>query len=381
MAEIIKMPKLSDTMISGKIIKWHKKVGDKIVEGDILADIETDKAIQEFESDINGTLLYIGVKENEITNVDKILAIIGNENENINNIIQKNNNNSNSELNHNKRIFASPLAKKIALENNISLNILQGSGSGENGRIIKKDINNIKQYINTNIEVKKTNKTVKHSSVRKVMIDRLIKSKFTIPNYYLTIDINMDNIILAKNNINKKNINYKISFNDFIVKAVSLALKDNIEINASWDEEKIIYYSNINIGIVVSSNNGLFVPVIYEVDKKSLKEISIDIKNKANLVRSGKIKNQDMEGSTITISNLGMFGINSFTSIINEPNACIISVGSIYETPIVKNGVICIGNKLKITLSCDHRIIDGVIASKFLKSIKNFLENPIFMIY
>lgn len=414
MAELIKMPRLSDTMKSGKIVKWHKKVGDKISEGDILAEIETDKAIQDFEIDINGTLLFIGVNEQETTQVDEILAIIGEDGENISELInkksnfdyknqiknnvldQKNNyqniNIDNNNIDNNQRIFVSPLAKKIA--HDIGISLLNINGSGDNGRIIKRDIeeyyksnysNNIKKnfsleenIININTSISKN--SIPNSSMRKTIAEKLYKSKITIPNYYLSININMDQAIYYRNLINKNISDVKISFNDFIVKAVAIALRDNPQINTSWTEENIIYHSDINIGIVVSVKDGLFVPVIHKTDKKSLKEISIEIKDKANRAKKSKIEPKEIEGSTITISNLGMYGIHSFTSIINQPNSCIISVGSIIETPIVKNGKICVGNTINITLSCDHRTIDGAIGSKFLQSIKNILETPILML-
>lgn len=392
MAELIKMPRLSDTMKSGKIVKWHKKVGDKISEGDILAEIETDKAIQDFEIDINGTLLFIGVNEQEITKVDEILAIIGEDGENISELINKKSKVEYENIenildkkkynNDNKRIFVSPLAKKLA--NNIGISLLDINGSGDNGRIIKRDIEEYSKsnYLNNNIKSLEANLKCSrpNSSMRKIIAERLYKSKFTIPNYYLNITINMDQAIYYRNIINKKLTDVKISFNDFIVKAIAIALRDNPQINTSWTEENIIYHSDINIGIVIAVEDGLFVPVIHKTDKKSLKEISIEIKDKAKRAKKYKIEPQELEGSTITISNLGMFGIDSFTSIINEPNSCIISVGSIIETPIVKNGKICIGNTIHITLSCDHRTIDGAIGSRFLQSIKNILETPILML-
>lgn len=404
MAELIKMPRLSDTMESGKIVKWHKKVGDIILEGDILAEIETDKAIQDFEIDISGTLLFIGVNEQEITKVDEILAIIGEDGENISELINKKTSfelkkNSNTILDNkenkydniyqnidqNQRIFISPLAKKIA--NDIGISFLDINGSGDNGRIIKRDIekyyklNNIKNNSEKNtFNINSSTSVVPNSSMRKTIAERLSKSKITIPNYCLNINVNMDQAIYYRNIINGKISDVKISFNDFIVKAVATALRDHPQVNTSWTEENIIYHSDINIGIVVSVEDGLFVPVIHKTDKKSLKEISIEIKDKASRAKKYKIQQKELEGSTITISNLGMFGIDSFTSIINQPNSCIISVGAIIEIPIVQNGKICIGNIIKITLSCDHRTIDGVVGSKFLQSIKNILECPILML-
>lgn len=407
MAEIITMPRLSDTMEIGKIIKWYKKIGDEVFEGDIIAEIETDKAIQDFEIDISGTLLYIGIGEKESAKVDSILAIIGNKNENINELInnikikksnvEKKENNSSfnksysisNKIKKNKKIFISPLAKKIA--NEIGFSYLKINGSGDNGRIIKKDIESyynkekFNKQINNNYIDKYSNyslikKEIPNSSLRKIIAKRLLKSKLTIPNYYLNIKINMDKVIYYRNIINEKMNNIKISFNDIIVKASSIALKDNPKINSSWNEKKIIYHSKINIGIAVSIEEGLLVPVIHEVDKKSLKEISIEIKDKVIRSNNRKITSNEMNGSTFTISNLGMFGIDSFTSIINHPNSCILSIGSIIKKPIIINSKIVIKDIMNVTLSCDHRIVDGVIGSKFLISLKSLLENPILML-
>jgi pyruvate dehydrogenase E2 component (dihydrolipoamide acetyltransferase) len=358
MAKKILMPCLSDTMEVGTLIKWHKKIGDKIKEGDILAEIETDKAIQEFESEFNAYLLYINVKEGEKVPINKMIAIIGNKEEDISKYFKK------------KRIFASPLAKKIAYEKKISLKKIKGSG--DYNRIIKKDIESY--YKNENIN------EIYHSNLRKKIAEKLSKSKLTAPHYYLTIEINMKKIIYTKKIINEKYPNIKISFNDLIIKAVSLSLNRHPKLNSSWKKNKIIYHSDINIGIAVSISDGLLVPVIFNADKKSLSCISYETKKKIEKAKLRKLTYSEMEGSTFSISNLGMFGIECFTSIINPPNSCILSIGSILKKPIINNDNIIPGYVIKITLACDHRIIDGVIGSKFLKTLKEILENPIFML-
>ncbi|UOQ38232.1 Dihydrolipoamide acetyltransferase component of pyruvate dehydrogenase complex (E2 subunit) [Candidatus Karelsulcia muelleri] len=363
MAEIIYMPRLSDTMKEGTIVKWYKKVGEKVLNGEILAEIETDKAIQEFESEYKATLLYIGVKEGEKAKVNDILAIMGERNENIDYLIKKN---------KNKKILVSPLAKKIALEKGIKLKTLKGSGP--KNRIVKKDIiKSIKTKNNKKYKIKNI------SNIRKIISERLLKSKKISPHYYLFIEIPADNLIRFKKYINKKYTS-KISFNDLIVKATALSLKKNQKINSSLKKERIIYHKDINIGIAVSLPEGLIVPVINTVEKKSLIKISKEIKEKIKRYRNKKISNNELEGSTFTISNLGMFGIDCFTSIINQPNSSILSVGSIQRKPIVDKNKIKIGNTIKFTLACDHRIIDGVIGSTFLLTLKEYLLEPITML-
>lgn len=356
------MPRLSDTMKEGTIVKWYKKVGEKVLNGEILAEIETDKAIQEFESEYKATLLYIGVKEGEKAKVNDILAIMGERNEKIDYLIKKN---------KNKNILVSPLAKKIALEKGIQLKTLKGSGP--KNRIVKKDL--IKSIKTTNNKKYKI-KTI--SNIRKIISERLLKSKKISPHYYLFLEIPADNLIRFKKYINKKYTS-KISFNDLIVKATALSLKKNQTINSSLKKERIIYHKDINIGIAVSLPEGLIVPVINTVDKKSLITISKEIKEKIKRYRNKKISNNELEGSTFTISNLGMFGIDCFTSIINQPNSSILSVGSIQRKPIVDKNKIKIGNTIKFTLACDHRIIDGVIGSTFLLTLKEYLLEPITM--
>ncbi|MGX7590657.1 dihydrolipoamide acetyltransferase family protein [Candidatus Karelsulcia muelleri] len=365
MAEIIYMPRLSDTMKEGTIVKWYKKVGEKVLNGDILAEIETDKAIQEFESEYNATLLHIGVKEGEKAKVHDILAIMGERNEKIDYLIKNNKKN-------NKKILVSPLAKKIALEEGIKLKTLKGSGP--KNRIVKKDLIKILQTQNN-----KKYKMKNISNIRKIITERLLKSKNISPHYYLFLEVHADNLIKFKKYINKKYTS-KISFNDLIVKATALSLKKNQKINSSWKKERIIYHKDINIGIAVSLPEGLIVPVINNVEKKSLRKISKEIKEKIERYRNKKITKKELEGSTFTISNLGMFGIDCFTSIINQPNSSILSVGSIQIKTIIDKNKIKIGNTIKFTLACDHRIIDGAVGSTFLLTLKEYLLEPITML-
>ncbi|WP_110483144.1 dihydrolipoamide acetyltransferase family protein [Candidatus Karelsulcia muelleri] len=359
MAEVIFMPRLSDTMEEGTVVKWHKKIGDKILEGDILAEIETDKAIQEFEAEYNSTLLYIGIKEGETAPVNSLLAILGSENEDISSLLKENHIKKN-----NKKIFISPLAKKIALEKGISLENIKGSGN--NGRIIKKDIEKYNNHLSEKVD---------HSNMRKIISKRLMNSQMESPHYSLFLEIKMDNLIKLREYINEMNYLKKISFNDLIVKASAIAIKENPKINSSWTEKSILYHKNINIGIAVALEDGLIVPVIYNVDDKSLIKISLEIKEKVRKAKEKKLN--DLEGSTFTVSNLGMFGIDSFTSIINQPNSCILSVGRIKKKPIINNDKIVIGHTTKFTLTCDHRMIDGAVGSDYLKCLKHLLQEPL----
>ncbi|ABS30651.1 MAG: 2-oxo acid dehydrogenase subunit E2 [Candidatus Sulcia muelleri] len=367
MAEVIFMPRLSDTMVVGTVVKWHKKIGDKILEGDILAEIETDKAIQELEAEYNSTLLYIGIKEGESApvNSNSVLAILGSENEDISSLLKQN------KINY-KRILISPLAKKLAFDKGISLDNIKGTGI--NGRIIKKDI---ERYIDNNLDKTISSNEVNHSNIRKIISKRLINSKIESPHYSLFIEVIMDNLIKLRDSINEKKYLDKISFNDLIVKASALAIKENPKINSSWTEKSILYHNNINIGIAVALEDGLIVPVINQVNEKSLRQISFEIKEKVIKAKEKKIQSNELEGSTFTVSNLGMFGIDSFTSIINQPNSCILSVGSIKKKPIINNDKIVIGHTTKFTLTCDHRIIDGAVGSDYLKSLKKLLQEPL----
>ena len=409
MAEYITMPRFSDTMEEGTVIKWHKTVGENILEGDLLASIESDKSIQELESEFNGYLLYIEIPEGKSAKVNSLIAIIG-ESKNLDienirslysnkkkNIIPIETYDSNKKKNiipietydSNKRLLISPLAKIMAKNQSISLEDIKGSGI--NGRIIKRDIENYQMEINKKIYATSIEKTLKvsiltsneiiNSSIRKVFAKRLAESKFTAPHYYLMISIDMKNSIKSRLILNKNlKVEEKITFNDLIIKAAALSLKINTKINSSWKNDKTIYHNNINIGVVVAVEDGLLVPVVKNADQKTLLQISLEVKDKARKARNSKISLEEMEDSTFTISNLGMFGIESFTSIINQPNSCILSVGAIIEKPIIKNGIVIIGNIMKISLACDHRLVDGNIGSTFLQGIKRFLEDPITML-
>jgi len=407
MAEIVRMPKLSDTMTEGVVAKWHKKVGDKVSEGDLLADIETDKATMEFESFVDGTLLHIGVQEGGTSPVDTVLAIFGEKGEDFSELLkeepkvdvvvektvkapEKVVNTPKVETkvveakpmpvvtnSPNGRIMASPLAKKLASEKNINLAMVNGSGDG--GRITKKDIENYGGSTVTNFVGVEKFTEVPVSQMRKVIAQRLGESKFTAPHFYLTMDIDMDNAIAARKSINDM-APVKVSFNDIIIKAVASALKDNPTVNSSWLEDRIRYNEHVNIGVAVAVEDGLLVPVVRFADGKTLSQISTEVKNYAVRARDKKLQPEDWEGSTFTISNLGMFGIEEFTAIINPPDACILAVGGTKQVPVVKNGVVVPGNVMKVTLSCDHRVVDGVAGSKFLQSFKNYMENPVVLL-
>jgi len=414
MAEIITMPRLSDTMTEGVVAQWLKKVGDKVSEGDILAEIETDKATMEFESFNEGTLLYIGLKDGEGAPVDSLLAIIGNEGEDVDKIIndfkiETPNSESTPEnevpkttisepakkaevnapiqnvvTTNSGRIIASPLAKKIATEKGINLATI--SGTGENGRIVKSDVEN---YVPTTastttitpstslgeVSFEETN----NSQMRKTIARRLAESKFTAPHYYLMIEIDMDNAITSRKAINELP-DTKVSFNDIVVKASAMALKKHPKVNSQWFEDRTRINHHVNIGVAVAVEDGLVVPVIPFTDQKSMTQIGAEVKDMAVRAKSKKLTPAEMDGSTFTVSNLGMFGISEFTSIINQPNSAILSVGAIVQKPVVKNGEIVVGNTMKVTLACDHRTVDGATGSAFLQTLKQFIENPVTML-
>ena len=402
MAEVIKMPRLSDTMTDGVVAKWHKKVGDVVKEGDLLADIETDKATMEFEAFQEGVLLHIGVAETESAPVDSILAILGEKGEDVSNLLDSNNeseetpkkeeknisspanNSDNSSFETPKKsadnllIKASPLAKKIAKEKGIDIS--QIKGSGENGRIIKRDLNNFNTKT-TEEKIDSTNDMTMQplSQMRKTIASRLSQSKFTAPHFYLTSEVDVENLISLRKNINQT-LDEKISFNDIIIKAVAFSLRKHPNINVSWSEDNIILNENINIGVAIAVDEGLLVPVIKNADKNSILDISNKIKDFAERSRNKKINLEELSGNTFTVSNLGMFGIDEFTAIINPPDACILAVGAIKQKPIVKNNEIAIGNIMKVTLSSDHRLVDGAEGAKFLKTLKTVLESPFLMI-
>ena len=405
MAEIINMPRLSDTMEEGTLAKWFKKVGDSVKEGEILAEIETDKATMEFESFYDGVLLHIGIEEGSTAPVDSIIAVIGSKGEDISSIISGGNDikeepqpevkeepqpevkeepqpevkkvSASDELTD--RILISPLARKLANEKGIDIKLVKGSG--DNGRIIKRDIDSYKpqnysQFIQPSPSITESSTESQNSTMRKAIAKRLSDSKFSAPHYYLNIECEMDNMIsFRKQFINTQNI--KISFNDVIAKAVSLSLARHPKVNSRWYDDKIVFYDHVHLGVAVAVDDGLIVPVVKYANSKTLPEINKEIKDFAERAKNKKLTPAEIEGSTFTISNLGMFGIESFTSIINQPNSAILSIGSIIEKPIVKNGDIVVGNTMKLTLACDHRTVDGATGSLFLKTLKEYIENPV----
>ena len=428
MAEIIRMPKMSDTMEEGVIATWLKKVGDDVKSGDILAEVETDKATMELESYDDGTLLHIGVKDGDSVPVDGVIAIIGEKDENVKSILEELNDNpsvdkediksndieeetdinkkntetpvakvapeedevledssNNTDLSD-SRVKASPLAKKLADEKGISLLNIKGSGDG--GRIVKQDIENYSDIKPLESESKKQEITlptiyseesyeeIPVSQMRKTISKRLAESKFSAPHFYLTMEINMDNCIDGRKKINETS-EIKISFNDIILKACAVALRKHPMVNASFLTDKIRVNNHVHIGVAVAVDEGLLVPVIKFADNKSLSHISTEVKMLANKAKNKQLQPSEWEGNTFTISNLGMFGIDEFTAIINPNDSCILAVGGIKNTPIIKNGEIVPGNVMKVTLSCDHRIVDGALGASFLQTLKELIEDPI----
>jgi len=413
--QVITMPRLSDTMTDGTIAKWLKKVGDTVQEGDMLAEIETDKATMEFECFYEGTILYIGVQEGETAPVDSLLTIIGAAGTDVSAIVVNHGNSSSDEKmassekksekkeektvetkstvntttnNSGGRIFASPLAKKIASDKGI--NLTDVNGSGENGRIIKKDVENYTPSAKP-VEASSATATsfvaageekseeIKNSQMRKAIAKSLGNSKFTAPHFYLNIEVDMDNAMASRKIINAIP-DVKVSFNDMVVKACAMALKKHPKVNTSWTEANTIIHSHIHVGVAVAVSDGLLVPVIKHTNQLSLTQIGATVRDLAGKARDKKIKVDEMQGSTFTVSNLGMFGIESFTSIINQPNSAILSVGAIVEKPVVKNGQIVVGNTMKLTLACDHRTVDGAVGAQFLQTLKTFIENPVTML-
>lgn len=407
--EVITMPRLSDTMTEGKVAKWHKNVGDTVKEGDLLAEIETDKAVQDFESEFNGILLKQGVEEGGAAPVDTVLAIIGPEGTDVSNVgaaqpatksadkpaEQKSETKTeeksvaSTENSSSDRVAISPLAKKMAQEKGVDINSVQGSG--ENGRIVKKDIENYQPSQKAESAAPAQNTAAAqvalsfvqgedtetpNSQVRNIIAKRLSESKFSAPHYYLMVEINMDKAIEARKEINSLP-DTKISFNDMIIKATAVALRKHSQVNSSWAGDKVIHRGNINVGVAVAIPDGLVVPVLKNTDQMNYTQISAAVKDMAGRAKSKGLKANEMEGSTFSISNLGMFGIETFTSIINQPNAAILSVGAIIEKPIVKNGQIVVGNIMKLSLACDHRVVDGATGAQFLQTLKTYLESPL----
>ncbi|MCH2233758.1 MAG: pyruvate dehydrogenase complex dihydrolipoamide acetyltransferase [Crocinitomicaceae bacterium] len=419
MAEIVRMPKLSDTMTEGVVAEWHKKVGDSVSEGDLLAEIETDKATMEFESFYDGVLLHVGVEKGGAAPVNEVLAIIGEKGENVDEILASAGSaapaeeeapakeeapvatpvspepvaapvaaiaepvsiNGSTTSNEGGRIFASPLARKMAEEKGINLNAVKGTG--EDGRIVKRDIENYTPAAGGTLFAgpvgTESYTDVPNSQMRKAIAKALSASKFSAPHFYLKMEVDMDNAIAARKAINADE-GVKVSFNDMVIKAVAAALRKHPKVNADWMGDAIRYNDHIHVGVAVAVEDGLVVPVVKFTDTKGISQIGAEIKDLASRARDKKILPEEMQGGTFAVSNLGMYGIEDFTSIINPPNGCILSVGQIKQTPVVKNGEIVPGNVMKLSLSCDHRVVDGAVGSAFLKTLKDFLENPVKMI-
>ena len=417
---VVTMPRLSDTMTDGTVASWLKKIGDKVSEGDILAEIETDKATMEFESFNAGALLFIGVNEGETAPVDSVLAIIGPAGTDITGIAEnykkggaaaapikeaaktettaEKTEEAIQVVSDGRRIFISPLAKKIAEEKGI--NIAQVKGSGENGRIVKSDIENytpssaasapqmqaapaqeaslppVRPFVPAGETL---TEEIKNSQMRKIIAKRLSESIFTAPHFYLTIEVAMDEAMKSRATINTIP-DTKVSFNDMVIKACAMALKKHPKVNSQWREDSILINHHVNIGVAVAVEDGLVVPVLRFTDQMSLSQIGNSVKDLAGRAKSKKLQPAEMEGSTFTVSNLGMFGISEFTSIINQPNSAILSVGAIEEKPVVRNGQIVVGNTMKVTLACDHRTVDGATGAQFLQTLRQYLENPVTML-
>lgn len=412
---VVTMPRLSDTMEEGTVATWLKQVGDVVEEGDILAEIETDKATMEFESFNAGTLLYVGLQEGESAKVDALLAIIGPAGTDVSNIAKNFTMEGAAKEEQkveapkaaepkkevapakveqpvaavqtstsNGRVFVSPLAKKMAEEKGINLSQVQGSG--ENGRIIKRDIENFTPAAVSAATVAKFVPSGQedfdekpNSQMRKVIARRLAESKFSAPHYYLNVEFDMDNAIAFRKQFNSLP-DTKISFNDMVVKACALALRQHPQVNSQWFDDRMKLNNHVHIGVAVAVEDGLVVPVVRFANEQTLPQIGAAVKDYAGRARNKKLTPQEMDGSTFTISNLGMFGIESFTSIINQPNSAILSVGAIVQKPVVKDGQIVVGNTMKLTLACDHRTVDGATGAEFLQTLKGYIENPVTML-
>ncbi|MBJ7882891.1 pyruvate dehydrogenase complex dihydrolipoamide acetyltransferase [Gelidibacter salicanalis] len=418
---VVTMPRLSDTMEEGTVATWLKKEGDTVEEGDILAEIETDKATMEFESFQSGTLLYIGLQEGETAKVDSLLAIIGPEGTDAKAIVKnyKSEGSDKKEETPKKketadtdkkeaskapvkeekkeapvatstsssdsgRVFVSPLAKAMAEEKGI--NLAEVKGSGGNGRVIKRDIENFSPSASSPASAGKFVPSGQedfdekpNSQMRKVIAKRLAESKFTAPHYYLNVEFDMANAIAFREQFNSIP-DTKISYNDMIVKACALALKLHPQVNSQWFADKMRLNNHVHIGVAVAVEDGLVVPVVKFANEQSLPQIGAAVRDFAGRSRTKKLTPQEMEGSTFTVSNLGMFGIESFTSIINQPNSAILSVGAILEKPVVKNGQVVAGHTMKLSLACDHRTVDGATGAQFLQTLKGFIENPVTML-
>lgn len=433
MEEVVLMPRLSDTMTEGVIADWHKKVGDQVKKGEVIADIETDKATMELESYKNGTLLYIGAEKGEKIAVNELLCIIGEkgkvdvdaivsaakakgesgkgqlgEGDNAEKKLQpqaatrsdgyrdqpEESTPSQPPTSENGRVKASPLAKRLAAEKGIDLSKVHGTGDG--GRITKEDIESYREseiesresrtqpqeaakHISTAPVGEESFEDVPISQMRKAIAKRLVESKFSAPHFYLTMSIDMDKAVESRAKLNETSP-VKISFNDIVLKACAVALKQHPAVNSSWLEDKIRRNHHIHIGVAVAVDEGLLVPVVQFADTKSLSQIAVEVKQSAQKAKDKKLQPKDWEGNTFTISNLGMFGIEQFTAIINPPDSCILAIGGIQQVPVVKDGQIKIGNVMKVTMSCDHRVVDGATGAAFLQTLKGLLEEPLRML-
>lgn len=434
MAEVIRMPRLSDTMEEGTIAKWHKKVGDKIQEGDIIAEVETDKATMEMESFQEGTLLYVGIGEGDTVPINEVIAVVGDKGEDYQKVLQEeqsqegatketeaSENNqeqakqeaetapktepapassgdgqatadtssiktSSSATTEEGRIKASPLARSMARENDIDLSKLEGTG--DNGRIIKRDIEAYvaqepatpaakeEEALQAPVSAAEEGyEDISLSQMRKTIAKRLSESKFTAPHFYLSMEINMDAAITARKQMNEVSP-VKISYNDIVMKAAALAIRKNPRVNVSWMEDRIRQYKHIHLGMAVAVEEGLVVPVLRFADNKTLSQLASESRLMGKKAENKQLKPEDFEGNTFTISNLGMFDIDNFTAIINSPDSCILAVGKIKQKPEIIGGEVQTANIMKVTLSCDHRAVDGAIGSRFLQSFKAFLEEP-----
>lgn len=414
MAEIVRMPKLSDTMTEGTVAAWHKKVGDKVKSGELLAEIETDKATMEFESYVDGILLHIGVEQGKTVAVDALLAVFGKEGEDISSLLsgeaapvvtevtqqapaapikeekpvakaepqaarpaQQIVASSAPKPVNDGRMKVSPLAKKLAEDKGLPLEYIPGSGDG--GRIVKRDVDAfVAGAVATSASQVEQFHEEPVTQMRKTIARRLAESKFSAPHFYLTMEVNMGRAVEARAAINAAK-GTKVSFNDMVIKATSVALKQHPKVNSSWLGDSIRYNQHVHMGVAVAVDEGLLVPVVRFADSKSLSQINAEVKQFVEKAKSKKLQPSDWEGNTFTISNLGMFGIEEFTAIINPPDACILAVGAIREVPVVKDGQVVAGHTMKLTLSCDHRVVDGASGAAFLQTLKSMLEEPTLM--
>ena len=430
MAEVVRMPKMSDTMTEGVVAKWHKKVGDTIKTGELVAEIETDKATMEFESYQEGILLYRGVEEGKSAPVNGILAILGKAGEDYKALLEAESKVEAAPVKEevpakkeeapvekpdivssevaaapadpikkeeapaqkmptttsasDDRMKASPLARRLANEKGVDLSKVMGSG--DSGRIVKRDIDWFKPGMSVQsasgfspAQTEEKYEEVPVTQMRKTIAKRLAESKFTAPHFYLTVEIDMDNAISARESVNSVT-GAKISYNDFVIKSVAASLRQHPKINSSWLGDKIRINHHVHIGVAVAVEDGLLVPVVRFADSKTLREINAEVKSLAQRAKDKKLQPADWEGNTFTISNLGMYGIDEFTAIINTPDACILAIGGIHQKPVVKNGQVVVGNVMKVTLSCDHRVVDGVAGSEFLRTFKGLMENPVILL-